>query len=134
MTKNSWYLKLAIVSFFTIISIQQVSSQITNVTIDVSNLPPVINSITASNPVLLTSNMTNVWCNSSVRDENGLSEIISKKAVLWNVKLSSEESVDNPATHYTSTSVEINPGGSISGILSSNFSLHYNAVPGIWRC
>jgi len=134
MTKDSGNLKLIVVISLILSLIQLVSSQVTNVTINVSNVPPTVNSIIATSPVILNPDITNVWCNSSVKDENGLVDIMSKKAVFWNIKLSREDSIDNPASHYTLTSVEINPKDSISGILYGNFSLSRNVIPGTWRC
>ncbi|NOZ80361.1 MAG: hypothetical protein GXP63_01700 [DPANN group archaeon] len=97
--------------------------------------PPAVISLSVDTPIdLQTGTATIVTCNASVRDENGISDLASVNASLFNQGVSSPQDTDNKNWHYTNSSCSAFQTGVFTANYSCTFPVEYYARNGSWAC
>jgi hypothetical protein len=100
------------------------------------NFPPDILNVDISYPIVLTINRsTEVWCNATVRDDNGFSDVKSATVILWHNETALDYSPDDERNHYTSSQIIFTPSNQSNiGLVSGSFHVSSSAESGLWYC
>jgi len=77
---------------------------------------------------------TTVWCNASIRDLNGINDVVALRGVFWSGEKSNETDANDPAKHYTATYSNITPEANTRGYGTVAFAVASSAVSGLWYC
>ena len=129
---------IAAVIFAMIGSASAYNFEYLNVTsqVNVTNAYPEITSITMGASVLLSAGTTSVtYCNLSINDWNGYTDIIGVNATLWDNATVAVGDSDNPNNHYTNTSCGLVNGNGYYANYSCAFNVWYYANPSTdWIC
>lgn len=128
-----WVVLFSFISINTAISYNY---EYVNVTtrVNVTNAYPEILNITVDLDILLNAGTSKqVFCNVSVRDWNGYTDIQNVNGTLYHSS-SSAASADNNNSHYTDTNCSLVNGNGFYGNYSCNFTVWYYANPGNWTC
>ena len=97
---------------------------------------PTVGAVTATDPVVLTAGgSVIVWCNATVDDADGYTNISSVNATFWDPIATTEGGANDYNSHYTNTSCDISNNISSTAInVSCELSVHYSANPVDWTC
>jgi len=128
--------KQAAILFTILLLAATVCSQgMTETILEVENMPPIVTN-PGINPIIRANPTANVpiECNASVRDLNGISDVVNMSAVFFNTQYSSAGATDNPQTHYTSTDYSLNPQTITTGVGRVFFNIQPQAASGTWDC
>jgi hypothetical protein len=107
------------------------SSEIRNLTVAVHF--PTITSITITDPIILNAGSTKlVWCNVSVEDLNGFSDIAGVNTTLYTT--GATLGTDNFNNHYTNSSCLQSSFSGNTANYECSFRLQYYANNGSWTC
>lgn len=101
----------------------------------VNNIPPVIGTMITTDSITLEQGTTKtVWCNSTISDLNGATDIENISSIFWNPAETTESGSDDVRNHYTNSSCYF--GGINNTHVTSNclFKITEQAVPGTWTC
>lgn len=100
----------------------------------VTNAAPTVGTVTATTPVTLSSGSTVIaWCNATITDTNGYSDVSAVNATIYH-STSSEGASDDNNDHYTNSSC-VTAGGSGTTINANcTFTLQYYANANSWTC
>lgn len=106
-----------------------------NTSISVSNSIPTVSSLVVTSPVDLSSGNVTVWCNATLTDNNGHSNIVSANATFWNSAYATETASDNISKHYTNASCSLGSNtSSTKKPAYCSFNIDYSANTGTWTC
>lgn len=124
-------------SFHTEITAQPYNYEYVNVTTraNITNAAPEILSVLISQDITLNAGGTKiVYCNASIRDWNGWTDVIFVNATFFH-ETSSHEAINNGSVHYTNASCE-NTGndGEFITEYSCSFEVVHYALNGSWTC
>ena len=103
--------------------------QITNIDFDDDFNPNFPNEID-----LIAFGTRNVFCNGTVTDADGGSDIIAVNATIYDVLSSSSDSPDNNATHYTNRSCWLSAADGNNKYFECLFLVRYFANNATWQC
>ncbi|MBD3203388.1 DNRLRE domain-containing protein [Candidatus Woesearchaeota archaeon] len=100
------------------------------------NSVPWVSSLDIENPVnLLAASNKTVYCQGTINDADGHSDITGVNATLFNSGPGlTESSPDNRSSHYTNTSCSLFNQAGNSLDFNCTFDLSYFAVNGTWQC
>lgn len=107
----------------------------------ISNAAPSVGTVTLFNQaganaaITLTAGSTvNVFCNATLTDSNGYSDIDNATATLYHSSSSSGAS-DDENIHYTNSSCSLGTNTSVTDVpVTCYFTLNYMATNGTWTC
>jgi hypothetical protein len=113
-----------------------------NTTVNITNVPPTVNNIIVDDAAAAPANQIDlvaggnvlVFCNATINDSNGYSDIASARAVFYDTVASSATAADNNESHYTNTSCTLSVGSGISRDASCSFNVRYYANNNTWAC
>lgn len=96
---------------------------------------PTVGAVTATDPINLVAAATKtVWCNATVTDEDGYTNITGVNATLWDSATTTEAAADDGGNHYTNSSCGLAGGSGNSINASCSFALRWFANPATWTC
>ena len=73
------------------------------------------------------------WCNGTVNDYNGYSDLTTVKGTIYHSS-SSKNAVDNNSVHYSNSNCSISNQYKTSGKFACRFDIQFYALPGVWTC
>ncbi|NIO22848.1 MAG: hypothetical protein GTN38_02360 [Candidatus Aenigmarchaeota archaeon] len=96
---------------------------------------PGVLSVVATDPVDLNACSTVViWCNATINDSTGWTDIVNVNATLWDDSKVDEFDSDDNSNHYTNLSCGLNSGSGSIVQANCTFTVQYYANPAEWTC
>jgi len=119
-----------------------VSSWNVNATVNITNAPPVITSVSFDDNISAPSGQIDlsagglilVYCNASINDTNGYQDILSARAVIYDGAVANPGSADNNESHYSNTTCSLSAGSGLTRDTSCAFNVRYYANNATWTC
>jgi len=110
-------------------------SNTTMTLLNVTNAPPFVLNVIVTSPINLHPNGTVlVYCNGTVQDYNGWSDITLVNATLFEYSISKAEFTDHNRTHYSNSSCLNVSSSGLESNFSCEFTMYYYADNSTWRC
>jgi len=104
-------------------------------TASVTNAAPTVGTITATDPVTLSeSTNVTVWCNATVTDTNGYSDVSTVSAKLWDPASTTEGAGNDYNNHFTNSTCTLSGGSGTTVNAACSFNVHYSANAAEWTC
>ena len=104
-------------------------------TASVTNAAPTVGTITATDPVTLSeSTNVTVWCNATVTDTNGYSDVSTVSAKLWDSGSTTEGAGNDYNNHFTNSTCTLSGGSGTTVNAACSFNVHYSAIAAEWTC
>jgi len=97
---------------------------------------PTVGTVSGSDPITLSvsGDYVTVWCNATVTDTEGYTNISGANATLWDPAATAEGGSDDFNNHYTNSSCVLSGGLDNNTNANCSVRMHYSANPVDWTC
>ena len=96
---------------------------------------PTVGSVTATDPIALNESSTvTAWCNATITDDDGFTDVIGVNATIWDPAATTEGAADSGGNHYTNASCTLSGGDGTTVNAACAFPVQYYANATEWTC
>jgi hypothetical protein len=108
---------------------------VTSTSLTIGDALPVLSNISVITNISLSgSGNTSFWCNATVTDNNGNSDVVKVNSTFWNPAGANESSNNSVSYHYTNSTCRLVVATNLSKQSYCYFSLSNDTVLGNWSC